>query len=334
MDRLGLEEGEAIEHKMITRAIENAQKKVESRNFDTRKVLLDYDNVMNLQRTTFYGKRREMLAHEDVHEEVLEIVEGVSSMHLSAVWPDKGAPETEEMAEFAASLEAMFGVTFDPEASPFVRGGAPAQDRDGVGRALLDRCSRLPRGEEEDAATRSPKSTRTSATRPSPTSNATSCCSISDRQWKDHLHAMDGCATASACAAWPRSDPKLEYQREGFGMFEEMGQRVDVEVAQVLFKFVPARAAASCDRRCRRPPPAATARPPRAARQVAEAGARGAGNGRRPQRQKPGKVGRNDPCPCGSGKKYKKCHGSALTRRTPHRRSTCRPPHRRAATRR
>src|SRR5690606_16332025 len=112
----GLEEGEAIEHRWVTRAIENAQKKVEARNFDVRKHLLDYDDVMNKQRQAFYGRRRTALASPEVHDEIVDMVEGVLVGALDTHWPDKGEPDAEQLLALARVLEAQFGVAFDPTA--------------------------------------------------------------------------------------------------------------------------------------------------------------------------------------------------------------------------
>jgi preprotein translocase subunit SecA len=306
MERLGLEEGEAIEHRMVTRAIENAQKKVEARNFDTRKHLLDYDNVMNKQRQAYYGKRREMLARDAIHDEVVEVVEGVLHEVASEFWPERGAPSDEQIAGLAAALEKQFGVRFDPRQAPL----AGAASLDETGRALREqllavleekrkRCDALAEQHAEVGYPRFVDYEREVLLR------------VSDRQWKDHLHAMDGLREGVSLRGYAQKDPKLEYQREGFNLFEEMTARVDREAAEILFKLV----LPEPDQL--RPAPAPPPRPvapigaPRAAApQQAPAQrpglpASGAGRGQAVQ-----KVGPNEPCPCGSGKKYKKCHGA------------------------
>ena len=299
MERLGLEEGEAIEHSMITRAIENAQKKVEGRNFDIRKHLLDYDNVMNLQRTTFYGKRREMLAHEDLHEEVLEVLEGVVVDQLGEFWPEKGGPDTDRMAEMATAFEAIFGVHFDPAEEPFVVDGVPASDRDAFGNALHNVLV----AELEDKKKKCDALAEEHADLGYPNFAVIErdiLLTISDRQWKDHLHAMDGLRDSVGLRGMAQKDPKLEYQREGFGMFEEMNRRVDFEVTQILFKL------ALPEPEQLRPMPPPTRAMPEGTAERPGLPQGGAADGKA---GKAGKVGRNEPCPCGSGKKYKKCHG-------------------------
>ena len=299
MERLGLEEGEAIEHRMITRAIENAQKKVEARNFDIRKHLLDYDNVMNKQRQAFYSKRREVLAREDIHDEILEVAEGEVVHLLERYWPAKGDPEEEDLVNLAKAIEAQLGVSFDPRQEPFLVGGKPARDRDGVGRAVFDRLLEV----LEEKRRRCDAIAEEYATSGYPRFadfERSIVLQTLDRQWKDHLHAMDGLREGVSLRGYAQRDPKIEYQREGFGLFEEMNQRVDSHVSEILFKFElpdPVQ-----ERRVSAPPAASEGaaeqrpglpRPPAGSKKAA----------------KVGKVGRNSPCPCGSGKKYKKCCG-------------------------
>jgi preprotein translocase subunit SecA len=303
MERLGLQEGEAIEHRMVTRSIQNAQKKVEARNFDVRKHLLDYDNVMNQQRQSFYGKRREILGRGDVHEEVREIVEGVLVTVLGLAWPERGAPSEEGLAELATALERQFGVVFDPNAAPF-RG---ANDREALGREVLERlmgvldekkkrCDALAEQHREVGYPAFSDYEREILLR------------VADRQWKDHLHAMDGLREGVSLRGYAQKDPKLEYQREGFQLFEGMGGRVDHEVAELVFKFV-----LPDPGQLRPPPPPPPRRAPTPAGKPPGLPAAG------PQRSAPARAvapgvpvraGRNDPCPCGSGKKYKKCCGA------------------------
>jgi len=310
MERLGLQDGEAIEHRMISRAIENAQKKVEARNFDVRKHLLDYDDVMNKQRRAFYGRRREVLTREDVHDEVLELTEGVLVALLETHWPAKGTPEAEHLVSLAAALEAQFGVSFDSRAEPFLLGGKPTDERDQLGRAVFDRLVAF----LEDKRKHCDELAAEHAERGYPSFadfERSILLQLLDRQWKDHLHAMDALREGIGLRGYAQRDPKIEYQREGFALFEEMSARVDGHAAETIFKFVLPDPSAEPAR----PRPAAGGAPaqqpgrgvrrglPGPAGAAAPAGAR-SGSG-----SKAGKVGRNDPCPCGSGKKFKKCCG-------------------------
>jgi preprotein translocase subunit SecA len=326
MERLGLQEGEAIEHRFITRAIENAQKKVEARNFDIRKHLLEYDDVMNKQRTAFYERRRALLASGDVHAEVLEMIEGVLVDVLGAHWPEKGQPDAEELAALVRVLEAAFGVAFDPRREPFQQDGRLAADRDVLGRAVLERLLAFldEKGRHWDEVVARHPDVQIPSFRQI---EGEVIRMTLDRLWKDHLHAMDALREGVRLRGYAQKDPKIEYAREGYGMFEEMNARTDQQVVEQLFKMTISEEALE------RPRPRPAAPPPAAAPQAAAAGSvqarpappasaierlpgprppAGIVGAARPAAEKSGaKVGRNDPCPCGSGKKHKKCCGAA-----------------------
>jgi preprotein translocase subunit SecA len=316
MGRLGLEDGEAIEHRMINRAIENAQKKVEGRNFDIRKHLLDYDNVMNKQRLAFYGRRRELLGREDLHDEALEITEGVLAAIIDTHWPERGGPTEEDLASLAAAVEAQFGVATSASDAPFRVDGKIAAEKDALGRALLDRLV----GVLEEKRKRCDATAEAHADVGYPAFSdfeRTILLQILDRQWKDHLHSMDGLREGINLRGYAQKDPKIEYQREGFGMFEEMQVRMDQQVAETLFKFVlpdPRPASAPPGPRPTVPRPTAPAqaapRPTGSAPSAAPAKPTPFGGGAPKPTAARGSVGRNDPCPCGSGKKHKKCCGA------------------------
>jgi preprotein translocase subunit SecA len=295
-DRVGVEEGEAIENRLLSRVIENAQTKVEARNFDIRKHLLEYDDVMNKQRQAFYARRRAVLGREDIHEEVVEMVEHAIVSLLDAQWPEKGSPEQEALNECATGLQAQFGSSFDPTQAPFTVDGKPTEDYDALARAIFDgvmstleekrkTCDRLA---AEHADIGYP---------PFAFLERDFLLQILDTQWKDHLHTMDGLREGIGLRGFAQRDPKLEYQREGYALFEETNQRIDQQSVEVAFRFalpepvLPSAAAPGP------PPPGMRERAPASAPPGAKPG-------------KAGKVGRNDPCPCGSGKKYKKCCGA------------------------
>jgi preprotein translocase subunit SecA len=305
-DRVGVEDGEAIENKLLTRVIENAQTKVEARNFDIRKHLLDYDDVMNKQRQAFYNRRREMLGTSAIHEEVLEMAEGVLVAILDVHLSEKDEPESEDLVALAASVEAHFGVPMDATQEPFSVGGRPAVDRDALGRAIFDRLSAFIEAKqkacdglaEEHAAIGYPAFQKL---------ERDILLQILDAQWKDHLHTMDGLREGVSLRGYASRDPKLEYQREGYALFEEMNQRIDTQAVDVIFKFVlpdplpqaPARS---------QPGAGPGSEAPEASGSRAGAPAPKAGG--RTAAPKGGKIGRNDPCTCGSGRKYKKCCGA------------------------
>ncbi len=319
MGRLGLQDGEAIEHRMVTRAIENAQKKVEARNFDIRKHLLDYDNVLNLQRRTFYDKRRELLTRSDLHGETHELVEGVLVDLLDSYWPEKGGFSDENFDGFRSAFETEFGVALEGEVME-----ARTGEKSDFGRAVLGlllgvldekkrRCDALA---AQHAELGYPSFTEI---------EREVLLSVNDRQWKDHLQAMEGLRDSVSFRGYAQRDPKLEYQREGFGMFEEMNRRVDRETACFLCRLSLPEVSDAAPALRTRSAAAAAATPQAAAGamgqaampgQTAQTAATTAPGRVSPSRgapvgAPPAKVGRNQPCPCGSGKKYKKCCGVA-----------------------
>ncbi|MBW1684218.1 MAG: preprotein translocase subunit SecA [Deltaproteobacteria bacterium] len=300
-DRVGVEEGEAIENKLLTRVIENAQKKVEARNFDIRKHLLDYDNVMNKQRQAFYNRRRDAMLHESVHDEVLDMAEGTVVTLLEQHWPEKGDPDPEAVGELVLALTGQFGVSFDPQAPPFLVNGRQPGDRDALGREVLDRLVEVLEKKKKKCDGLAEQYGDIGYPRFEDVERDF-LLQILDAQWKDHLHTMDGLREGIGLRGYASRDPKLEYQREGYALFEEMNARIDSQVLEIAYK-VQLRDPGDTPVPARPPPvPAGPGEGP-----VADPGGRAA-SGRQPGKQ--GKVGRNDPCPCGSGKKYKKCHGA------------------------
>jgi preprotein translocase subunit SecA len=303
-DRVGVEEGEAIENRLLSRVIENAQTKVEARNFDIRKHLLDYDDVMNKQRKAFYAKRREALAEDGVHEEILDMAEGAVVALLDAHWPEQGDPEPEAINDLVIALEAQFGVSIPPGEPPMHREGEPLPERDGAGRAVLDRLTafledkkkRCDALAEEHAEIGYPRFIDI---------ERDILLQILDAQWKDHLHTMDGLREGIGLRGYASRDPKLEYQREGYALFQDMNNRIDLQALDVVFKFALPDPAAEVARRA--PPPPLPGVGPGASAGTPQRGP--VARGERPGKAE--KVGRNEPCPCGSGKKYKKCCGAA-----------------------
>ena len=296
-DRVGVEEGEAIENRMLTRVIEGAQKKVESRNFDMRKHLLDYDDVMNKQRQAFYARRLNVLLADSLQQEIAEIIEGIVVNLLGEYWPAKGgAPEGEQVDALITDIEKRFGLALVAGDPLFVDAEGHAQeDGDAFGRALLERL---------DAALDEKKKRCEELVEQYKDLDYPSFAfferdillQVLDTQWKDHLHTMDGLREGIGLRGYAQKDPKVEYQREGFALFAETEQRMDDQAAEVLFRFALPMPKIQTVRNAR--PAESDAALPDKARGPQRAGKAGA---------TPGKVGRNDPCPCGSGKKYKKC---------------------------
>jgi preprotein translocase subunit SecA len=312
-DRVGVEEGEAIENRMLSRVIEGAQKKVEGRNFDVRKHLLDYDNVMNKQRQAFYARRLTAMSSDDkeLREELQACFEGYVANLVDGIWPQRGDPEDDQYVEMAHALEAQFGMTFSIEEEPFRTGdGKRHGDRDALGHAILAKLDAALEAKKEEGRVLKEETYADIENYPSYQQILRDLqLQILDQQWKAHLHTMDALRESINLRGYAQRDPKLEYQREGFGLFGEMEQRIDDTFAEFALKFGyprPNLAPQATNRRV-----AGGAGSPStsdAPKGPLSSGGAAAGAGAAGAAQ--GKTGRNEPCPCGSGKKFKKCHGA------------------------
>ncbi|MBZ5702946.1 MAG: preprotein translocase subunit SecA [Acidobacteriia bacterium] len=320
MFRLGMTEGVPIESKLISRRIENAQKSVEAQNFDARKHLLEYDDVMNKQRETIYAIRRSALEGKDQRDYVLGIAEDVARELADIYCPREQHPGQWNTAQFLAEVHAQFGV--DAKAA----GADPAEkNHDELAGALA--AAVVQRYEEKEKQF-GPEILRWLERR--------IILDVVDTQWKDHLLSLDHLKEGIGLRGYGQKDPLVEFKKEAFTLFEDMMTRVDNETIRYLFHV-------QVQQSEQAPPPLPEARGAggggHAEMAAAAASARAAEPShlpavareleRRQQRQqkdlqyqagpaqaeapKPvragAKVGRNDPCPCGSGKKYKKCHG-------------------------
>ncbi|MEE3288077.1 MAG: SEC-C metal-binding domain-containing protein, partial [Pseudomonadota bacterium] len=316
MEKLGMEDGEAIEHSWVTRAIENSQKKVEGRNFDIRKQLLEYDDVANEQRKVIYEQRNRLMEVDDISETVdiarNEVVNEVIDVHvppqsLEEQWDIKGL-ESDLQTNFGLSMPVAEWLDKDNdlhEESLRQRvedqiGTAYTQKGDSVGEPVM-------RHLEKAVMLR-----------------------VLDEQWKEHLAQMDHLRQGIGLRGYAQKNPKQEYKREAFEMFTDVLNRVKHETISILSK-VQIQTEAEVeqletqrreqDNRAREylHPEAALERPQAGADVPVQAAVGLAGSGAQPDaaadqaaqpfvRSQP-KVGRNAPCPCGSGKKYKHCHG-------------------------
>ncbi|OGW27246.1 MAG: preprotein translocase subunit SecA [Nitrospirae bacterium GWC2_57_13] len=280
MDKLGMEEDVPIEHRMVSRSIENAQKKVEEHNFDIRKHILEYDDVMNQQRKVIYEQRRQILAGEDLKDEVLGLAEELLDGIIGFYCPEDAHSEDWDMAGMRDALAAKLSYRLDgidpqklsrDELSEKLRtaviGSYEAKEQE-VGAELMRRLEKV------------------------------FMLQAVDYQWKDHLLAMDHLKEGIGLRGYGQKDPLVEYKREGFDMFEEMKLRIVETTVENLFRVKIAEEGQ--DREIER----------RQRRQQATLNFVGAGAAKPAEPVHVGaKVGRNDLCPCGSGKKYKKCHG-------------------------
>ncbi|MEW6325011.1 MAG: preprotein translocase subunit SecA [Nitrospirota bacterium] len=296
MQRLGMEEGVPIEHRMVTRAIENAQKKVEAHNFEIRKQLLEYDDVMNKQREVIYERRREILAGESVAESVQEMIDERVEALVALYCPEEQHAEEWDLKGLAAAVFQQFSLT-PPESFWATARGVEAMRADL--RREIDELYRRKTEEIGEANMRHLE--RVVMLR------------IIDTLWKDHLLAMDYLKEGIGLRGYGQRDPLVEYKREGYDLFAGMMDRVQSDVIGHLLRMQPVRAGMPLPAG---PPPAgragAGAAPARSPRLVFHRGNgdQGAAAAASPVHRDGKKVGRNDPCSCGSGKKYKKCCGS------------------------
>jgi preprotein translocase subunit SecA len=283
MSKLGMEEGEPIEHNLINKAVENAQKKVEAHNFDIRKHLLEYDDVMNKQRTVIYDLRKDVLAGEDLREMVMEMTGEVAEDLARRFSDDKEYPEQWDLAALRDATYAQFGYRFEH----------PEEDVPKLTQAsLADKV----RAEAEAAYARKEQEYGSDAMR---YLERMFLLSTIDALWKDHLLSMDHLKEGIGLRGYAQKDPLKEYQREGFDMFADLVFRIKEESLKRLFHVKVQR-----EEEGKAAPP-----PPMAPRRVNLSGGDISRAGQTTQRHAKKKVGRNDPCPCGSGRKYKKCCG-------------------------
>ncbi len=283
MSKLGMEEGEPIEHNLINKAVENAQKKVEAHNFDIRKHLLEYDDVMNKQRTVIYDMREDVLSGEDLRDMVMEMVGEVAEELVGRFSDAKEYPEQWELSALGDATYAQFGYRSD-----IPKEEVPGLQQEGLaGRIREGAISAYERKEKEYGADAMRYLERMFL------------LSTIDAQWKDHLLSMDHLKEGIGLRGYAQKDPLKEYQREGFDMFSDLVFRIKEESLKRLFHVKVQREEEG----------KAAALPPIAPRRVNLSHGDLSRAGQTTQRHAKKKVGRNDPCPCGSGKKYKKCCG-------------------------
>jgi len=296
MDKLGMQEGEPIEHPWVTRAIETAQKRVEAHNFEIRKHLLEYDDVMNTQRKIIYSERRKLLEGEDIREVVEGMLEEVLDGLLELYTSEDTYPEKWDMGGLAEAVKRQFDLQVS-----WTKEETEALTRTLLKDDLLQKIQGAYRAREAQVGTDMMRYLERMI-----------FLQVVDGAWKDHLLAMDHLKEGIGLRGYGQKDPLIEYKREGFEMFEAMEARVAKDAIEYLMKVQvavePERVAQAADlselpltppgdgrrRRERELTPTHSLRPAAAPAMTAVPRA---------------KVGRNDPCPCGSGKKYKKCCG-------------------------
>jgi len=334
LERLGMEEGVPIESKMISKRIEGAQKAVEAQNFESRKHLLEYDDVMNKQREAVYGLRRQLLEGVEQRELILEdYVGGILSGLLDEFAGEKVRPDQWDLKGLGEKLVDHFG--FNLAAS----GIKPeTMTRHELGDEIFAKLTEAYAAKEKILGASTMRH-----------HERMMMLSVIDGLWKDHLLSMDHLKEGIGLRGYAQRDPLVEYKRESFEMFEAMMLKFQEDTVRFLFRLQilgpdgqPVDAAPRPQRVVPKAPPVASAAQPmggdgapreitiatrqpsttidllerefqrKKERELAVASRSGGGDGAQPTQRRTGeKVGRNDPCPCGSGKKYKKCHGAA-----------------------
>jgi preprotein translocase SecA subunit len=311
MRKLGMEEGVPIEHRFVTRAIRNAQEKVESHNFDMRKHLLEYDDVLNKQREVIYARRRELLSRDDLGDEVLEMAEGVAGDLVASHVSDEVSPEDWDLKTLDDAVFAQFNLRLNlAEAVAAMTRAAQVEE-------LV--VTRVRETYAERETTFTPPVMRHL--------ERIIWLQTLDTLWRDHLLSMDHLKEGIGLRGYGQKNPLQEYQKEGFDLFEELIRRMEADVIEKMMSVQVQTQPAGLQLQGEdefgepagyEPPlPAAVAdlqrRQQRATQRLRLSHGDTPAGPRKIETVRRGadKVGRNDPCPCGSGKKFKKCHGAA-----------------------
>jgi preprotein translocase subunit SecA len=280
MGKLGMDESQPIEHRWISKAIENAQKKVEAHNFDIRKHLLEYDDVMNMQRTEIYIFRREILTGDNLKEKILKMAEEVLEGLLSIYCPEDKHPEEWDINGLKDALFRDFSI------HPVI----DAQPLEELRHALSDEIKTAYENKEKEIGTDALRYIE-----------KVILLQVVDTQWKDHLLGMDHLKEGIGLRGYGQRDPLVEYKKEAFEAFSELSGRIESEVVSRLFKIQIAKEEDARRKVMLRPAKIRYNK--------------GNGGEEKPQTVvKDKKIGRNDPCICGSGKKYKKCCGMSYAK--------------------
>src|SRR5437016_4384104 len=286
MLKLGMEEGIPIESKLISKRIEAAQKAWEAQNFESRKHLLEYDDVMNKQRETIYGLRRALLEGQNQQEQIQEAMDRVVSWLVGTFCPKDQHPDEWNKDGLRTEFWNRFGIDLrQHELKLDPKGLGPLTEE--LKSIVHERYTEREKvwGEERMRA-----------------HERMIMLQVVDAQWKDHLLAMDHLKEGIGLRGYGQRDPLVEYKRESFNVFEAMMDRIEDETLRWLFLLKTPDEEEELYRQYQR----------RKRREQQEMRMAGAGAMQKPEQViRREKIGRNDPCPCGSGKKYKKCHGAA-----------------------
>jgi preprotein translocase subunit SecA len=279
MERLGMGEGEPIEHGMISRAIENAQRKVEAHNFEIRKQLLEYDDVMNKQREVIYKQRREAMSGESLKPTIEEMMRELAQSIAFTFSDEKAPPEEWDLKGLREAVYRQFLVKLKMD-----RNTVEELTREGLADLIFESAMKAYEEKEADLGADEFRGLERMVV-----------LQVVDNLWKEHLLAMDHLKEGIGLRGYGQQNPLIVYKREGYDMFMEMIERIKEETVRFLFRIQVARPEKMAEKE--------------KARQDKLSYSHGGDEAQAPVRRSGKKVGRNAPCPCGSGKKYKKCCG-------------------------
>ena len=278
METMGLDEDTPIDAKILSGAIENAQKNVESRNYQTRKNVLEYDDVMNTQRKVIYGQRSQVLEGEDLQSQVVHMMEVVAESNVNAAF---GEQAHISRSDFLSLLSHFDGICFPKGAWSYTDEALSTLTKEQAAADLLAIMKTY--YQKKEAALTSPVMREL---------ERVVTLRVVDEYWMDHLDAMTDLRQGIGLRAYGQNNPVVEYKREGYEMFENMIDSIREEIVRRMFLV--------------QVKPQTEIKREKVAKVTSEGGAGDKTVKRQPQVRK-AKVGRNDPCPCGSGKKYKNC---------------------------
>ena len=296
MQKLGMEKGQAIEAKIVSKSIENAQRKVEGHNYDIRKNLLEYDDVANDQRKVVYQQRSELLEGEDVQESVESIRYDVVDSIINRYVPPQSLDEQWDIPGLTASLEEEFGIVLE------IQSWLDNDDK------LFEEPLRERIQTEVDKTLKTKESLIGAENMRKLERDV--MLHVLDEEWKEHLASMDYLRQSVGLRGYAQKNPKQEYKREAFEMFEDLLDRIKLKVVSFLMKI---QITQESPEEIAPPEPSDTPMEYSHAKASNilgdDSSQNAAGNTDRTYQRIGEKVGRNDPCPCGSGKKFKQCHG-------------------------
>ncbi|MFQ5673617.1 MAG: preprotein translocase subunit SecA [Nitrospinales bacterium] len=293
MEKLGMEEGQPIEHNMVSKAVANAQRKVEAHNFDIRKHLLEYDDVMNKQREVIYALRRDILSGENPKELLLDMADEVIDEKLEEIAPEKIYPEEWDIDNLNEFFERLFSLRVRKNDDKELEIG-------GTERLTLEDANREKLQNALIAAVTNTYNRKEEQVDPAMMRHLEKMIMLQvlDNLWKDHLLAMDHLKEGIGLRGYAQKNPLTEYKKEGFEIFRDLTLRMKEEICQFLFKIRVDKEAEVAVENTRKPQ-----------KVVEHRGDSSASAKPTTYKREEKKLGRNEPCYCGSGKKFKKCHG-------------------------